>query len=110
MNNNTKYTCDIWTKYQTKIYDFVLNELIGLCLVEKNNVSRTYHGSNNTRLFMQFRFKGHYSRRICQIIYSENNSVIFDKTEKTPELLYLEFYEFINKYKLKNPENLLFNI
>jgi hypothetical protein len=118
-NNSTrkskKHSQSRWNKYIHKLHTFIVDELDGFCLVEKNNVMRRYKTplreekqKNGDTMYSQFqyvfecRFQGDKERCYCnaRLTYIQKREVkdepknyyftytIFDIQEKTPSKLY----------------------
>lgn len=113
--SKSKNTQSRWNKYVHKIHTFIVDDLDGFCMVEKNNVMRRYKtplrntiSSDGDVVYSQLqfmfecRFQGDPSRKYCnaKLCYIQKHETkdtnssyyftytIFNITEKTPSKLY----------------------
>ena len=87
-------TTDKWVKYVNLFEKMVFNALPGMCLVEKNNVSRKYKDAEE-EIYIEYRFKGDPSRQYCQVTYTDEGVVVFQKRKQTPKKIYKSFTKFL---------------
>lgn len=85
---------DKWTKYVNLFEKMVFNALPGMCLVEKNNISRKYKDAEE-EIYIEYRFKGDPSRQYCQVTYTDEGVVVFQKRKQTPKKIYKSFTKFL---------------
>lgn len=99
---------DKWTKYVDLTIGLIHQYMPSMCLIKKDNVSKTFQGHDGSMIHIEYRFKGDPSRQYCEISVSDGSVLVYNKKKETPKKVYKKFTSFILDYSEDYPESSLF--
>ena len=106
--NRHRTKTDKWAKYVDLMQGAILQSMPSMCLVKKDNVSKTYQGADGSSVYVEYRFKGDPSRQYCQVSICDGDNLVYRKAKETPKKVYKRLCNFMEEYYEDCPDSSLF--